>query len=168
MITLSMSSPNSHIGSKHCVFNIVSSEKHFMGRRLQWSGNDYQHGSVNTPGPLHGRNVNISSHWCWDIQHSSHSKKNRYHPRMCEVNPPNGRRMRCVVSSICLMDSISRIYDGLKTREEVDDKKLRKQSCEHLLQLFMDPNWKPTPPDEWYGGQRFKIDPSIVGSEKNV
>ena len=63
-----------------------------------------------------------------------------------------------------LIGSISRIYDGLKTRSELDKKRLRGAAWTHLHQTYHDPSWCPSTPQEWeddpLGGMSHKVDPS--------
>ena len=77
-------------------------------------------------------------------------------------------RLLHVFQDNSVMESVSTIYGGLKTREELDQKSLRGASWVEILRLFLDKTFKPSPPPEWmedpFGGCEHVIDPSIVST----
>ena len=76
-------------------------------------------------------------------------------------------RLMHLFLEVDLQESISRIYQGLQNREELDSKVLRKSPWIHLRSKFLDTDWKPEPPEAWIvdvhggGGDYESVDPAI-------
>ena len=70
-----------------------------------------------------------------------------------------------------VLDSVSRICDGLKDRSELDRKDLRQAAWKHLHLKYHDEDWKPTTPVKWEddpdGGLTHKINPGKYLNNEN-